>query len=128
MLNNTHRTPLRYNISDFFSSLLDELSAAGMRVDDFYLPEHRLVFHRMSQMKVKGFPIDLPLLHDELLRTNEIEKIGGCPFLAHLIDGCYRVCNIAYYVEVLQRLKTLRNLISYAYEIFTASLDPGAHP
>jgi hypothetical protein len=23
MLNNTHRTPLRYNISDFFSSLLD---------------------------------------------------------------------------------------------------------
>jgi hypothetical protein len=23
MLNNTHRTPLRYNISDFFSSLLE---------------------------------------------------------------------------------------------------------
>lgn len=101
--------------------LLDNqtLSAAAgiVRTEDFFVPEHRLIFSRMIRLAAQSQPIDTVLLHEDLARTGDLEKAGGVGYLAALPDGIPRVSNIGHYARIVKQKSLLRQLAHAAEEI-----------
>ena len=75
---------------------------AELRMDDFSLDSHRRIFARMEDLDATCRPIDLTTLIAELECHNELELIGGAPYVASLIDGVPDRPSIQHYVLMLR--------------------------
>jgi replicative DNA helicase len=101
--------------------LLDNhaLNAAleNLRIEDFFLEQHRRVFQRMMDLGESQQAIDLVTLSDELHRRGELEASGGAAYLASLVDGMPKVANIEHYARIVKEKALLRNLIHTTHGI-----------
>ncbi len=93
------------------------VAASALRPDDFFVSEHRLIFSRMIRRAEQSQPIDLVLLHDDLMGTGDLEKAGGAGYLAALPDGIPRISNIGHYARIVKQKSLLRQLARTAEEI-----------
>jgi replicative DNA helicase len=94
-----------------------------LKVGDFYLSSHRLIFEQMLKLSEKSKAVDLITLTDELRKAGQLENIGGASFISSLIDGVPLLSNIEYYARIVQETATLRNLIKRSYDIIKACHD-----
>ena len=101
--------------------LLDNnaLNAAleNLRVEDFFLDQHRRVFQRMADLGESQQAIDLVTLTEELHRKGELESAGGSAYLASLVDGLPKVANVEHYARIVKEKALLRNLIHATHGI-----------
>jgi replicative DNA helicase len=101
--------------------LLDNnaLNAAieNLRVEDFFLEQHRRVFSHMISLGESQQAIDLVTLTEELYRKGDLEASGGAPYLASLADGMPKVSNIEHYARIVKEKALLRNLIHATHNI-----------
>jgi replicative DNA helicase len=88
-----------------------------LRADDFFLPQHRLIFERMVQIAEKQQAIDTVTLMEDLARNGQLEAAGGIPYLSQLADGLPRVTNVDHYARIVKEKAVLRNLIFSASAI-----------
>jgi replicative DNA helicase len=88
-----------------------------LRADDFFLPQHRLIFERMVQIAEKQQAIDTVTLMEDLARNGQLEASGGIPYLSQLADGLPRVTNVDHYARIVKEKAVLRNLIFSASAI-----------
>jgi replicative DNA helicase len=117
--------PLPHNLeaerSILGAVLLDNhaLNAAmeKLRTDDFFLPQHRLIFERMVQLAEKQQAIDTITLMEDLERQNQLESAGGIAYLSQLADGLPRVTNVEHYARIVKEKAVLRGLIFSASAI-----------
>jgi replicative DNA helicase len=89
----------------------------GLRVDDFFLPEHRSVYEAMIRLYETRQPIDSVTLTQDLHRNGRLESAGGAAYISQLSDGLPRVTNIQYYAQIVKDKALLRNLIHAAEAI-----------
>ena len=96
--------------------------------DDFSSAGHRRIFARMVALGESGRPIDPVTLTEELLRTNELEAVGGVASLSALTEGLPRATNVAHYARIVKDKAVLRRLVhtsnSILHEALEASEDP----
>ena len=85
--------------------------------EDFYRPEHRLIFAAMLHLFEKGAPQDLITVTNVLKDENNLEKMGGPAYLASLTDIVPVAANILYYARIVREKSILRRLISTSTEI-----------
>jgi replicative DNA helicase len=125
--------PLPHNLeaerSILGAVLLDNhaLNAAveKLRTDDFFLPQHRLIFERMVQLAEKQQAIDTITLMEDLERQNQLESAGGIAYLSQLADGLPRVTNVEHYARIVKEKAVLRGLIFSASAIQEQALAAG---
>ncbi len=91
--------------------------------DDFSSDAHRRIFARMVGLSESARPIDPVTLTDELLRTNELETIGGVAYLSALTEGLPRSTNVAHYARIVKDKAVLRRLIHTSNAIMREALD-----
>ncbi len=84
---------------------------------DFYRENNRLVFETMKELYGRQEPIDILSLANRLEEKNQLEKIGGRTYLAHLSNVTATSANISHYAQIIQRKATLRRLLTTASEI-----------
>ena len=84
---------------------------------DFYRDNHRLIFETMKELYGRQEPIDILSLANRLQEKNQLEKIGGRTYLAHLSNVTATSANISHYAQIIQRKATLRRLLTTASEI-----------
>ncbi len=96
-----------------------------IRADDFFLPEHRVIFSRATVMAAEGTPVDLVTLSDALQTHGQVEAAGGVAYLSALLDGVPRVSNGEHYARIVKEKAVLRNLIHAMYAIQQQALDGG---
>jgi replicative DNA helicase len=94
-----------------------------LKVEDFYLSGHRIIFERMLGLSEKSKAVDFITLTDELRRAGQLENVGGASFISSLIDGVPRLANLEYYARIVQERSTLRNLIKRSHEIINSCYD-----
>ena len=89
----------------------------SVKVEDFFLPQHRHVFKQMIALGEAQQGIDLVTLTEELHRRGELDAAGGAPYLASLVDGVPRVSNVEHYARIVKEKAMLRNLIHTTHNI-----------
>ncbi|HEY2647453.1 MAG TPA: replicative DNA helicase [Candidatus Acidoferrales bacterium] len=105
--------------SEYFTTVLEK----GLKAEDFFLREHRLIYEAMRQLDDLRTPIDLLTVNEQLRTEDMLERAGGVAYLAQLIDGRPHVVNIEHWVDIVREKALLRNIIAAAEKMQTQALD-----
>jgi replicative DNA helicase len=96
--------------------------------EDFYKQTHRKIFNGMVELFDKSEPIDLITLTDYLKRENQLEEIGGIPYLSSLANMVPTSANIKYHSKIVREKAIMRGLVRTATDIankvYEDNLDP----
>jgi len=87
------------------------------RQEDFYDRNHQLVYQAAMSLFDRREPIDLLSLSNKLGEMGVLEQIGGMAYLSSLANEVPTSAHIASYAKIVQRKKTLRDLIDAAHHI-----------
>ena len=92
--------------------------------EDFYRPEHQLIFQVMIKQSEANRPIDVVTLVESLDSLNELEAAGGLDYLSDLASGSRGTANIKAYSEIIRERAIFRRLISVANRIADNGYNP----
>jgi replicative DNA helicase len=90
---------------------------------DFFRDAHRRIFEKMVSLTDRSQPVDLVTLKDELVKTGELEDVGGPAYISSLTDGVPRSANVEHYARIVKEKSTLRRLIQSATEVLGRAYD-----
>jgi replicative DNA helicase len=95
----------------------------GLKADDFFSTEHRLIFEAMCRLDEARRPIDLLTINEQLRSEETLDRAGGVAYLAQLIDGMPRVVNVEYWAQIIREKALLRNIITAAQKMQTQAFE-----
>jgi len=90
---------------------------------DFFRDAHRRIFEKMISLTDRSEPVDLVTLKDELVRSSELDEVGGPAYISALTDGVPRSANVEYYAKIVKEKSTLRRLIQSANDVLSRAYD-----
>lgn len=94
-----------------------------LKPDDFYDDANKSVYQAMIEMQESGKRLDPTLLLEYLKSKNELEKVGGLPYLGKIVDSVPHAAHAKYYAEIVREKSTLRSIISASTEILASAYD-----
>lgn len=96
---------------------LFEQAAAIVRGEDFWLPEHGLVWAALARLAQSGTAIDVQTVRADMERAGTLERFGGLLALVALTDGVPRATNVEAYAGIVREKAARRALIAAARAI-----------
>jgi len=91
---------------------ISDVIASDMKGRDFYRPAHETIYKTILDLYAKGEPADPITVAAELTRRSEITKVGGAPYLHHLVQQVPTAANAEYYAGIVHEKGVLRRLVS----------------
>src|SRR5258708_27919717 len=88
-----------------------EKSGEILRPEDFYRDAHRMIFEAILTLINKDEPVDLLTVQEQLRLQDQLESIGGAPYLFQLTDAIPTAANAEYYAHIVEEKAILRRLI-----------------
>ena len=92
--------------------------------DDFYRPDHRLIFTALGLLNEDRQPCDVVTVSEFLDNRGELEQAGGLDYLALLANDTPSAANIVAYARILRERSVLRSLITAGNEIAGSAFEP----
>jgi len=105
---------------------LDRAMAAGITVDSFFVPGHRLIFAACVRASLSGRPLDQQAVAQALKAEGHLEQCGGSIYLDRLIDATPTAAHLEHYAATVQDKALARAIIAAAREAEAAAMEPGA--
>ncbi|MFV0314336.1 MAG: replicative DNA helicase [Anaerotignum sp.] len=91
--------------------------------DDFYRPDHKMVFEAAEELYRVASPIDLVTVKNKLEEKGVFEQVGGVPFLAMISTAVGSSVNVRHYAAIVEEKSVLRRLIRTAGNISQLSFE-----
>lgn len=91
---------------------------------DFYSTANKTVFRAIESLTENAKPIDGVTLSEWLESNNELDNIGGVPYIATLVNNTPSVANISHYADIVRERSILRQLIRVANDIGDSAFNP----
>lgn len=91
--------------------------------DDFYRPDHRMVFEAAEELYHGGIPIDMITMKNKLEEKGVFEQIGGVSFLASISTAVGSSANMRHYAAIVEEKSILRRLIRASSDISRLSYE-----
>jgi replicative DNA helicase len=88
-----------------------------IKTDDFYLPEHKMIYEVMIQLSEANQPLDFVTLSNALDNLKKLEKAGGLAYLTDLVKNTPSAANIKAYALIVREKSILRRLLSASTDI-----------
>lgn len=98
--------------------------AEAVSANDFYRPNHRLIFKQIAQLADAGDPVDVITVADKLTANGELDAAGGLSYLAELAGNTPSASNLRAYAQVVRERSSLRSLIEVAQGIAESGFNP----
>jgi len=98
--------------------------ADRVMADDFYRPDHRLIFATLRELVEARQPLDVITLSEALDSKGELERIGGLVYLGELVKNTPSAANIETYADIIRERALLRQLIAVSRESMDAAFQP----
>ncbi|WP_456444729.1 replicative DNA helicase [Thiolapillus sp.] len=98
--------------------------ADRVSAEDFYRREHQLIFAVVAGLAEEQKPFDVVTLAEELERREELEDVGGLPYLAALAEDTPSAANIRAYADIVREHSVTRQLIRVGTEIAESGFRP----
>ena len=92
--------------------------------DDFYGPEHRLIFEAMLKLSGWDRPFDVLTISEHLDSMDEANNAGGISYLSELAASASSASNVIAYAEIIRDRSVLRQLIRVAGEMSENARKP----
>lgn len=102
-----------------WDSVLEQLSE-----EDFYRPEHRVIFRAIASLANRNMPFDVLTLSDTLNQNKELASARGEAYLFDLAKNTPSAANIVAYAKIVRERSVLRQLASAANEIANSAYQP----
>ncbi|MCK5876192.1 MAG: replicative DNA helicase [Candidatus Marithrix sp.] len=90
---------------------------------DFYLREHQVLFRAIKNLSENSEPCDPVTLSEWLQGRNQLETIGGGPYLAMLASNIPSAANIAAYAKIVRERSILRQLMTVGQNIADSAFN-----
>lgn len=91
---------------------------------DFYRGDHKTLFQAITHLASEGRPFDVVTLVDWLENRNQLDAVGGIPYLAALARDTPSAANIAAYANIVRERSVLRQLIQVGTDIANSAYNP----
>lgn len=88
-----------------------------LQPEDFYRPQHRLIFEAMLALSDRREPTDLVTLAQQLRAMDALDQVGGVEYLSQLVDAVPTATNTQFYARVVKEMSLRRRLIHEASTI-----------
>ncbi|MGB6451071.1 MAG: replicative DNA helicase [Steroidobacteraceae bacterium] len=88
-----------------------------VRSEDFYRPDHRLIFDGIGALAASGKPCDVVTVSEYLERIGRLEDAGGLAYLGTLARDTPTAANVRAYAEIVRERSLLRQLITVGTDI-----------
>jgi replicative DNA helicase len=88
--------------------------------EDFYRPDHRLIFQAIGALAGNAKPCDVVTVVGELERRSELDQAGGLAYLGSLARDTPTAANVRAYADIVRERSLLRQLIHAGTEIASA--------
>jgi replicative DNA helicase len=85
--------------------------------NDFYRPDHRLIFNAIRTLSERNEPCDAVTLSEYLDGHDELGNAGGLGYLGSLVQDTPSAANVADYARIIHDRGLLRSLIQAGNEI-----------
>jgi hypothetical protein len=95
-----------------------------LRVEDFFLSEHRAVFAAMIELRTQSAEVDTPTLFQYLSSGGRLEAAGGVGYLSQLADDLHHVPNVQHYIDRVKDCADLRQIAHTSFALYQRALDP----
>ncbi len=96
-----------------------------VRGDDFYRPDHRLIFEAIGHLASQGKPCDVITVGAQLERTARLVEAGGRAYLGTLARDTPSAVNVRFYAEIVRERALLRRLATAGTEIASSVFRNG---
>jgi replicative DNA helicase len=88
-----------------------------VRSNDFYRPDHRLIFDAIGELAGGGKPCDVVTVSEQLERVGQLTDAGGLAYLGTLARDTPTAANVRAYADIVRERSLLRQLIKTGSEI-----------
>lgn len=89
----------------------------GLKADDFYAPQHQVVYEAIRQLYGENQPIDSITVVEQLRRSGTLDAAGGREAIWQLTAAVTEVAALPRHAEIVGDLSKLRRLLHATYEI-----------
>ena len=96
-------------------------AADMVAAEDFYRPDHRVIFEALAELALSGRPGDVVTVAEQLERRGQLEQAGGLAYLGTLARDTPTAANVRAYAQIVRERALLRRLIE-AGRAITASV------
>ena len=91
--------------------------------EDFYRPDHRLIYGAMGDLVERNQPLDAITVGDHLQRQGKLDDAGGRVYLARLVGNTPGAANIRRYASIVREHAMLRQLIEVGGDIAASAFE-----
>ena len=88
--------------------------------EDFYRPDHQLIFEAIGALADEGKPCDVVTVSQHLERTGKLESAGGLAYLSSVARDTPTAANVRAYADIVRERSLLRQLIRAGTDIASA--------
>jgi replicative DNA helicase len=99
----------------------------SVNADDFYGPDHRLIFEAIAELVAESKPVDVLTVSERLDRRGKLQDIGGLAYLSTLVRDTPTAANARAYAQIVRERALLRALISAGNEIVSSVFEGEGH-
>jgi replicative DNA helicase len=85
--------------------------------DDFYRPDHRLIFEALGELVMGGRPGDVITVSEQLERRGRLIDVGGLAYLGTLARDTPTAANARSYAQIVRERSLLRSLVEAGRQI-----------
>ncbi len=97
--------------------------ADAITLEDFYRPDHRLIFAAISALASSGTPCDIVTVSQHLERANKLHEAGGLAYLSSIARNTPSAANAHTYADVVRDRGILRRLQALGTQIERSVLE-----
>ncbi|MBR3946926.1 MAG: replicative DNA helicase [Bacteroidales bacterium] len=94
-----------------------------LRPESFYVPAHQVIYDAIQRLALAQKPIDYITVSEELRINNQLDEVGGVPYLIELTELIGTASHLEYHARIVQQKYIQRELIKASTEIQKASYD-----
>jgi replicative DNA helicase len=100
----------------------------GLRADDFYRDQHRLIYEAMLDLYGRSEPVDVLTVTEALRQSSRLEDAGGEASVHGLSGAVPAAGNVRHYAKIVKENALLRRLMTTTFEIQASVANREAAP
>lgn len=94
-----------------------------LEANEFYVQRNAWLWQAILDLEVRGYNMDIVTLSEELNKRNQLEPIGGVPYLAKLVSNTTTSLAMDNHAVIIREYAQRRNMLRVAQALAKAAYD-----